>query len=82
MKTLLKRMLIMTFLTGGFFFNAVYGDPPSNPPPPPEGGHGSGSNQLPAGAPIDGGLGFLLVLGAAYGVRKLCPGINRNDKKV
>jgi len=44
------------------------------PPPPPSGGHGAGGNQ-PAegggGAPIGGGLGILLALGAAYGGRKV-----------
>lgn len=42
-------------------------------PPPPPGGHGEGGNQ-PAeggGAPIGGGLGILLALGAAYGGRKV-----------
>ncbi|MBG0780777.1 MAG: hypothetical protein H0S84_00750 [Bacteroidales bacterium] len=41
-------------------------------PPPPPGGHGSSGNQ-PAGstAPIGGGLGILLSLGAAYGGRKI-----------
>lgn len=42
-------------------------------PPPPPGGHGEGGNQ-PAnggGAPIGGGLGILLALGAAYGGKKL-----------
>jgi len=41
------------------------------PPPPPPGAHGSGGNQPPAGAPIDGGLGILLAMGAAYGGKKL-----------
>ena len=42
-------------------------------PPPPPGGHGETGNQ-PAeggGAPIGGGLGVLLALGAAYGGRKV-----------
>ena len=38
------------------------------PPPPPGGGHGLGGNQGGAqqGAPIGGGLGIFLLLGAAY----------------
>ncbi|MBK9292805.1 MAG: hypothetical protein IPM52_14450 [Bacteroidetes bacterium] len=42
------------------------------PPPPPAGGHGQSTNQ-PAGggAPIEGGIGILLALGAAYGARKV-----------
>ncbi|MBU1370282.1 MAG: hypothetical protein KJ578_12775 [Bacteroidetes bacterium] len=42
------------------------------PPPPPD-GHG-GTGNAPAeggGAPIGGGLGILLALGAAYGGRKV-----------
>jgi len=43
-------------------------------PPPPPGGHGGSTNQ-PAneggGAPIGGGLGILLALGAAYGGGKI-----------
>lgn len=42
-------------------------------PPPPPSGHGSGGNQ-PAnggGAPIGGGLGIMLALGAAWGGKKL-----------
>jgi hypothetical protein len=42
-------------------------------PPPPPGGHGETGNQ-PAeggGAPIGGGLGILLALGAAYGGGKI-----------
>ncbi len=46
-------------------------------PPSPPGWHGGGGN---AGAPIDGGAGILLSIGAAYGVRKLYQ-IYRNDKK-
>lgn len=43
----------------------------ADPPGPPV-EHGSTTNQgSPAGAPIDGGLGILLTLGAVYGVRKI-----------
>lgn len=44
------------------------------PPPPPNGGpgtgHGLGGNQGAPGAPIGGGIGILLVLGALYSGRK------------
>jgi len=43
-------------------------DPPEPPPPPAS--HGQNGN-APAGAPIDGGLGILLALGATYGGRKV-----------
>jgi hypothetical protein len=41
-------------------------------PPPPPGDHGETTNQDAGGsAPIGGGLGILLALGAAYGGRKI-----------
>jgi len=42
-------------------------------PPHPNGGAGpdSGNTQVGGAAPIDGGLGILLLLGAAYGSRKI-----------
>ncbi len=49
-------------------------------PPPPPGGHGETGNQ-PAeggGAPIGGGLGILLALGAAYGGRKIYQAWNQH----
>jgi hypothetical protein len=66
MKTLRKFLLTLAFLlTGMFMFNAMADEPLDNPPPPPGGGHGGGGNSN--GAPIDGGLGILLALGAGYG---------------
>ncbi|MCK9422820.1 MAG: hypothetical protein M0Q38_09490 [Bacteroidales bacterium] len=47
------------------------------PPPPPDPGSGSGGG--PVGAPIDGGLGILLVMGAAYGGKKIYSA--RKEKK-
>jgi hypothetical protein len=66
MKTLRKTILSLAFVLAGISISKVSADPPSDPPPPPGGGHGSGSNQAPAGAPIDGGLGILFVLGTAF----------------
>ena len=51
------------------FANPVMAEDPIAPPPP--GAHGQSGNQAPAGAPIDGGVGILLALGAAYGARKI-----------
>ena len=39
-------------------------------PLPPTGHHGNTANQ-PAGAPLDGGLSLFLLLGAAYGGKKI-----------
>jgi len=44
----------------------VMADPPT-PPPDPSSGGGHGG---PVGAPIDGGLGILMLMGVAYGGRK------------
>ena len=43
------------------------------PPPPPGGGHGLGGNQgsgSQSGAPIGGGMGIFVLLGALYAGRK------------
>jgi hypothetical protein len=42
-------------------------------PPHPNGGGGPGAGNTPVGggAPIDGGLSIMLLLGAAYGSRKI-----------
>ena len=39
-------------------------------PPHPGGGGAPGPGDPPVGAPIDGGLSILLILGAAYGAKK------------
>ena len=46
---------------------------PAQTPPPPNGGGdpGGGNTPDPGGAPIAGGIGFLLALGAAYGGKKV-----------
>lgn len=40
-----------------------------DPPPPPD--HNSSGNVPGGGAPIAGGLGILLILGATYGAKKV-----------
>ena len=69
MKMIKKIFVIAIITVAPLFINAQ--------PTPPTGGeggyvHGSGGNQ-PAGggAPIDGGLSILLLLGAAYGSKKV-----------
>ena len=66
------RKIILTFI---FFFASIFmiqaiADPPGTPPDPP--GHGLPGNQ--PGAPIDGGMGILMSLGAAYGIFKMLKG--------
>lgn len=65
----LKKLLLFLFLlsVGGLF-----AQPPGGPPP---GGGGTTGTAPPCWepecVPIDGGIGFLLVAGAALGARKL-----------
>lgn len=65
---LIAAVLTITLLTiSPLVLNAQGG----NPPPPP-GEHGQNGNQPPGGgAPIAGGIGILLALGAVYGGKKV-----------
>jgi hypothetical protein len=40
-------------------------------PLPNQNGNGSHVGQTPVGAPIDGGMSILLILGAGFGIKKL-----------
>lgn len=53
-----------------------------DPPPPPNGGGtpvGSGGTPV-GGAPLDGGIGILLLLGAGYGGVQLFSAIRSRDR--
>jgi hypothetical protein len=66
-KTLLGLLLFVSLSLHSF------GQVPPPPPPPnggPGSGHGLGGNQGAANAPIGGGIGILLALGALYSGRK------------
>ncbi len=67
MKAYWKLLIMGLALWIGANISAM-ADPPEPPPPPT--GHGQNGN-APAGAPIDGGLGILLAMGATYGGRKM-----------
>lgn len=47
------------------------------PPPPPPGAHGSGTNQNPLGAPVDGGLSVFLIFAVGYGGHEWIKNKNR-----
>ena len=65
MKTFRKIIILVSLVVVPVLF--ALADPPG---PPPPGGNPSGTgNQV--GAPIDGGLLILLMMGAAYGTRKI-----------
>ncbi|MEI6885122.1 MAG: hypothetical protein WCO02_11585 [Bacteroidota bacterium] len=73
MKKLLTLITVMLFIIIPLLTVA-------DPPGPPTGGGGTGGGGgTPVGAPIDGGLGILLAMGAAYGGKKLYKA--RKDKK-
>jgi hypothetical protein len=66
------KKLIQIVLVSGFFV-ALPLLTMAQTPPPPNGGStpGSGNTPVGGGAPIDGGITMLLILGAAYGGRKI-----------
>jgi hypothetical protein len=77
----MKKILWFLFITASVLislslFDPLLADPPS--PPSLPAGHGYGNN-VPAGAPIDGGAILLLGLGAGYGVRALVKKRKFND---
>ncbi|MCB2221616.1 MAG: hypothetical protein KQI35_14565 [Bacteroidetes bacterium] len=59
-----SAIVAMMLLSSGLF---------AQNPPHPNGGNdpGSGNTPVGGGAPIDGGLTIMLILGAAYGSKKL-----------
>ncbi len=71
LKVLIASMLFFSLM---LLVQVTFADPP-----PPPASHGASGNQDPVGAPIDGGLGILLAMGAAYGGKKLYKA--RKDKK-
>jgi hypothetical protein len=67
MKKALKLLVVTAFiLTGPLFMMA-------QTPPHPNGGGGPGSGNTPVGggAPIGGGLIIMMIMGVAYGSKKL-----------
>jgi hypothetical protein len=69
-KLMISLSLILLVIGTVCIATSVKADPP---PPPIQGGHGATGNQDPVGAPIDGGLGILVILAgsAGYGGLKL-----------
>ena len=68
MKKIYKISILLLFIQFGLLLpQSVQADPPEMP-----GGHGSNGDAPPGGgAPIGGGLGILIILGAAYGSKKV-----------
>ena len=67
MKTFVITGILGIFILAG---TAIQGFAQAPTPPPMPGNHGQNGTP-PVGAPIDGGLGILLALGATYGGKKI-----------
>lgn len=73
MKTIKITLLGIGLLAGTLLY--------AQAPPPPSGGHSQGGNQTSGGsAPIGGGIGILLALGAAYGGKKIYSALQDADQ--
>jgi hypothetical protein len=64
------KVFVFLFTFTGLIAITLFADPPETPNPPNPGGSPVGNGD-PVGAPLDGGLSFLLILGGAYGARKI-----------
>jgi len=68
MKRKIRHIIFgLILILSPIFINSVYADEP--PPPPP---HGTGGDWQPGGsAPIGNGTLLLVLMGTAYGIRRL-----------
>jgi len=66
MKKVIRTIIIVALIAAPLFILAQN-------PPHPNGGSGPGTGNTPVGggAPIDGGITIMMLLGAAYGSKKL-----------
>jgi hypothetical protein len=69
----LRTIFIIAMLLSLPFFNFAQ-------PLPYQNGNGSNIGNTPVGAPIDGGMSILLILGAGYGIRKIY-GMKKKEKE-
>ena len=71
MKKYIESLIVVLFLISISLFTPA--QPPFNPPNPYSNGNGqgiSGGGLHNTGAPIDGGLGIMLIFAAGFGIRK------------
>jgi hypothetical protein len=67
MRKSMRTLLLLVLLMAAATFTLA-----QNPPHPNNGGGpGAGNAPVGGGAPLDGGTGIFLLLGAAYGSRKI-----------
>ncbi len=78
----MKKMLIQITLIVVFSLPMDYQINAQQSPPDPPGSHGQSGNQEAGSnsAPIGSGLGILLVLGAAYGGKKVYKAWQQKDE--
>jgi len=70
----MKKAMKLLLLTGILIFVTLLSNAQNPPHPNGGGGPGGGNTPVGGGAPIDGGLTLLIILGAAYGSKKVwCP---------
>lgn len=66
MKNMIKILFVFVLISFGISASAQ-----APPPPPGNPRTGGGGSPGPVGGPIDGGLGILIAMGAAYGGKKI-----------
>ena len=76
MKKMFKKLMIQTVVFFSYSLITL-ADPPG--PPDPGGNPGPGGGTL-VGAPVDGGVIFLLILGVGYAAWKLYTGRKEKEK--
>jgi len=66
------KSFLLVSIVGIFLLDAELISAQGTPPPPPAGGHGLTGNLPPEGgtAPLESGLALMLVMGAAYAIKK------------
>jgi len=69
----ISRLFTIALITISLFIiNPIASSGQNGDPPPPPNEHGQNGNQPPGGgAPIGSGMVFLILLGAAFGVKKM-----------
>ena len=78
-ETMKKTLIVFLLLFLPAFHVQLHAEDP--PPPPNGGGTPVGSGGTPVGgAPLDGGVGILLMLGAGYGVVQLFSAIRSRNR--
>jgi len=79
-KLIIKSIFVVSIIVLSMLTSQLYAQPVPPPNGGTNGGHGLTGNQQ--GAPLDGGLSLLLILGAAYGSKKIKSLRNEHKKDI